>query len=66
MKKYFSCLLVLLAVLMLPGLALEAAAETVTSGSCGENLTWTLDDAGTLTISGTGGMTDYSSYSDTP
>lgn len=29
------------------------------SGTCGENLTWTLDTAGTLTISGTGAMTDY-------
>ena len=32
--------------------------ETVTSGSCGENLTWTLED-GTLTISGTGDMENY-------
>ena len=31
------------------------------SGSCGENLTWTLDDAGLLTISGTGAMTDWNS-----
>ena len=29
------------------------------SGSCGDNLTWTLDDNGTLTISGTGSMTNY-------
>ena len=28
-------------------------------GTCGENLTWTLDEAGTLTISGTGDMYDY-------
>ena len=28
------------------------------SGSCGENLTWTLDEDGTLTISGTGEMYD--------
>ena len=35
-----------------------ASAET-TSGTCGENLTWTLDDEGTLTISGNGKMTDY-------
>ncbi len=38
----------------------------VTNGTCGENLTWTLDDEGTLTISGTGAMTDWGSYSDTP
>ena len=30
------------------------------SGKCGENLTWTLDDDGTLTISGTCKMDDYS------
>ncbi len=30
-----------------------------TSGVCGDNLTWTLDDAGTLTISGTGPMWDF-------
>lgn len=29
------------------------------SGTCGDNLTWTLDSSGTLTISGTGDMYDY-------
>ncbi len=32
--------------------------EFVASGNCGENLTWTLDDEGTLTISGKGEMGD--------
>ena len=36
------------------------AATEVASGDCGKNLTWTLDDTGTLTISGTGDMTDWS------
>ena len=36
-----------------------SAASVVESGTCGENLTWTLDDEGTLTISGTGEMYDY-------
>lgn len=36
-----------------------------TSGSCGENVTWSIN-AGTLTISGTGAMTDYESPSDQP
>ena len=31
----------------------------VDTGTCGDNLTWTLDDAGTLTISGTGKMTNW-------
>ena len=45
-----------LALLILPG---KANAATMDSGTCGDNLTWTLDDAGTLTISGTGPMKDY-------
>jgi len=39
------------------------AAVVVSSGSCGENVTWVLTDDGTLTISGSGAMQDYS-YSD--
>lgn len=44
----------------------RAAAETV-SGECGAEgsaLTWTLDDEGTLTVSGTGAMRDYSLHYD--
>ena len=39
-----------------------AYAEEVASGTCGaegDNITWTLDNEGTLTISGTGEMTDF-------
>ena len=36
-----------------------AEAAEVASGTCGDNLTWTLDDEGTLTISGTGDMFSY-------
>lgn len=36
----------------------------VNSGTCGDNLTWTLSTDGTLTISGTGSM--YSFFDDTP
>ena len=35
------------------------------AGTCGDNLTWRLSN-GTLTISGTGAMADYSSYTDVP
>ncbi len=44
-------------------LALAASVGTLfaQSGTCGDNLTWTLDtESGILTISGTGAMTDYS------
>lgn len=38
------------------------APVPVTEGSCGDNLTWKLDDSGTLTISGTGAMYDYEAF----
>ncbi len=38
----------------------SSAAETATSGTCGENLTWNfIESTGTLTISGTGTMKDF-------
>ena len=51
---------VLLCVLLLASLLpVSAFADTTASGTCGDNLTWTLDGDGTLTISGTGEMWDY-------
>lgn len=41
-------------------LTAPADKEKTASGKCGDNLTWVLDDEGTLTISGTGKMYDYS------
>ena len=43
-----------------------AFAKTISSGSCGTNLTWSLYGNGTLTISGTGAMGDWSSNIDVP
>ena len=61
-RKFLSTLvcltIVLLAVLLLPNKA-SAAAETVASGTCGDNLIWTLDEEGTLTLSGNGNMDDF-------
>ena len=44
----------------------ETRFASVISGSCGENLTWTLTPDGVLTISGTGAMTDYYNSGATP
>ena len=40
-------------------MTVSASAAEVASGECGENLTWVLDDEGTLTISGNGEMDDF-------
>ncbi len=40
-------------------LTLVYAAEITESGECGENITWDLDENGTLTLSGNGEMSDY-------
>jgi hypothetical protein len=40
--------------------------QIVASGTCGENVYWTLDGNGTLTISGTGPMYDYSESDHSP
>ena len=62
-KRLLACLLTLVMLLaLLPATAL--AADPTTSGSCGENLTWTLTQhedgtTYTLTISGSGDMADY-------
>ncbi len=41
------------------------AAEIVKSGTCGDNLTWTLDSDGLLTIDGSGKMYNFT-YNNTP
>ena len=42
-----------------PSDTIAAADGVIASGTCGDNLTWVLDDAGTLTISGEGEMMDF-------
>ena len=57
--KRFSITMLLLAAVMLLCLYQSPTAEAATiveNGTCGDNLTWTLDDEGTLTISGSGDM----------
>ena len=64
-------LAVVMVVGMVPLLPLQVEAAEATSGTCGDNLTWNLDENGTLTISGSGKMKDYrysplSAYYDNP
>ena len=45
----------------------SAVSESViASGICGDNLTWEIDESGTLTISGSGELYDYKFTSDVP
>lgn len=56
MKKRFLIVICLLCILM-NLLTFSVSAET--SGDCGDNATWSLSDAGVLTISGSGAIRDY-------
>ena len=58
MKRKMSILLILGLVLFI--IPLTVHADAVSNGTCGENLTWTLDSTGLLTISGSGEMNDFS------
>ena len=65
MKRILSMIVTLaLVIACLPVFPLEVHAVTIASGECGDNATWTLDDAGTLTISGTGGLMIFDNYND--
>ncbi|MCD8125742.1 MAG: leucine-rich repeat protein, partial [Lachnospiraceae bacterium] len=44
----------------------EEETTEIASGTCGDDLTWVLNDAGTLTISGTGDMDVWNTYSWVP
>ena len=49
------------------GKCIYCGVDYLVTGTCGENMTWSLDWFGTLTISGTGDMDNYaSSYYGTP
>ena len=47
------------------GICSRCGEEYLVTGVCGDNLTWSLNNAGTLTVSGTGDMYDYSMYGET-
>ena len=64
MKRRITSIFIVLCMVMgmLNGITLTVSAAS--SGTCGENLTWTLDDDGVLTISGSGAMYDWNSSGD--
>lgn len=61
MKKHvFLITIIGLLLLVLP---LMVNAEIVDSGTCGEGVTWELENNGQLTISGEGSMNDFNAFS---
>ena len=59
-------LAMLLALLPTAAFADDSVVAGGTFGANGDNLEWTLDNNGTLTISGSGAMADYDSYYNQP
>ena len=59
---FAAVLTIALSAICLTLLPMEATAEDISSGTCGENLIWTLDESGVLTISGTGAMDNYKQF----
>ncbi|MCL2002889.1 MAG: leucine-rich repeat protein [Oscillospiraceae bacterium] len=61
MKKRAMSLILTAVILaaLLPGVAPVASAAEVAGGTFGTGLSWSLDDAGVLTISGSGAMPDW-------
>ena len=66
MKKRILSLLIVMCLLASLTIALPVTASTTTSGTCGDNTTWVIDDSGTLTISGTGNMGNYKYADEAP
>ena len=57
MKKVKNVLTIMFLVMILTiGCAAIASAETVNSGDCGDNITWSLNGEGVLSLIGTGSM----------
>lgn len=64
-KKIISVILVMAFALSLFNITC-VSAETTASGTCGANITWTLDSDGVLTLSGSGNMYNYITQGDAP
>lgn len=62
-QKFLSVFLAIIMVISIVPITANAAPDPY-SGTCGDSLTWSLDETtGTLTISGEGAMDDYAYYS---
>ena len=61
MKRRGLSLLLVMCIILSTFMALPITASAAESGKCGDNVYWTLDDNGTLTISGEGDMSVSSS-----
>ena len=61
-KNLFAVTLLTIVLLFINAISV-CAAETVASGECGTNLTWTLDCDGVLIVTGTGSMRSWNSNS---
>ncbi len=62
--KQLACWVLMLAALAILSSVGTMAADVRASGTCGENVTWTLYADGRLVLSGSGSMTDYASAND--
>ncbi|MCQ2563958.1 MAG: hypothetical protein MJ128_05680, partial [Mogibacterium sp.] len=62
MKKQILGVLLCLALVLSFAPQTAFAADEIARGTCGDNITWTLDDEGTLTIDGWGEMNAYPNY----
>ena len=65
MKKRFLSLLLVISLLSTLITAMTITVSAASSGTCGDNVTWTFND-GTLTISGNGKMWDFKGPNDIP
>lgn len=60
MRKHFIGALLILSIILTLFSIPAYAEEEIASGNCGDYITWTLDQSGTLTFRGTGEICDYS------
>ena len=61
--KRISTLLIIAIIFAISVFAQTKTPTIISSGTCGNNLTWILDNEGTLTISGEGDMYDGNAVS---